>query len=313
MMNVKRYISMVAGLLLLAVPVMVPALDWAVTADVNKTEQEALQKVKQNIYERNWEAAVEALGRFMAGAKDRNLLAESSYWLAYSLNKNAEDQDEEETEIELKRRAFDALTELEKSYPDSRWLKDGRILKVEIADDLVDLGLSGYKKYIASASREDQDVELKLMAVQSLMNMDSDKAFPILERIVRTNPDSRMRDKALFVVSQCAHPGRVALLVEAAKSDSNPDIREKAVFWLGQSDSREALKALKALYTADASVRLREKIVFSISQLDGPEAATTLMEIYRGEQALEIKKKIIFWLGQMDDEEARKFLESLLQ
>lgn len=313
MMNLKRNTTVLAGLLLLVFPAMVPALDWLEAADGNKAEQETLQKAKQNIYERNWEAAVEALERFMAGAKDRNLVAESRYWLAYSLNKNAEDQDEKEMEIELKRRAFDFLTELEKSYPDSRWLKDGRILKVEIADDLVDLGLSGYKKYIASASREDQDMELKLMAVQSLMNMDSDRAFPILERIVRTNPDSRMRDKALFVVSQCGHPGRVALLVEAAKGDDNPDIREKAVFWLGQSDSRAALKALKDLYVSDASARLREKIVFSISQLDEPEAAATLIEMYRREQILEIKKKIIFWLGQMDDEEARTFLESLLR
>ncbi len=313
MINKMFYRSVCLGLWLLVLPGQVAAGSMVAFEALNQTEQESLRVAKQFVYDQKWTQAVTALEGFLAAAKDQNLIGECRYWLAYSLNKAADDQDEGEREIELKQKAFSVLTELGQRHPGSRWLKDGRILSVEIADDLVDSGLTSYKKYITSASNEDQDIELKLVALDALLQMDEAKAFPILERIIRSNPDQRMRNKALFVVSQSDHPDRVTLLLEAARSDEDPGVREKAVFWLGQSDSPQALKALKDLYSSSSSADIREKIVFAISQQGGGEAVRTLIDLYRGETRTGVKKKIIFWLGQMDEAQARKFIESLLQ
>jgi len=289
------------------------ALEGGKPFGIDKEEQEVFLKAKQFVYERKWSEAVKALEQYLPGSKEQSLTAEARYWLAYSLNKNADDADESDLEIELKQKAFKVLSELIQRYPDNRWVKDSRFLSVEIAEDLVELGLSSYKKYLTNASHDDQNTELKLVALDALLQMNRDKAFPILERIIRSNEDYRMRVKALFVLSQSDHPRRVPLLLEAAQKDSHPDVREKAIFWLGQTESKEALKALKELYHAVGSVKLREKIIFPISQQNGIEAVQVLIALYRSETSLELKKKIIFRLGQMEHDEARKFIESLLQ
>lgn len=299
--------------LMLAMSLFLLALDSPDDLDLDKKEQALLQETKQIVFRKDWIKAVAALERFKASAKDASLVSEATYWLAYSLNQAADAQDERNREIEFKQKAFALLTELGQRHPDSRWMKDGRILGVEIADDLVELGLSSYKKYISSATNEGQDIELKLVALDALLQMDEEKAFPILERVIRNNPEYRMREKALFVLSQSEHPRRITLLVEAARRDGHPKVREKAVFWLGQIECPEALASLKDLYTSAEAEGLREKIVFAISQHGDETAVKTLIALYRSEKKLEIKKKIIFWLGQMESEEARRFIESLLQ
>jgi hypothetical protein len=300
-------------LMLVAVCIRMPALDNPDSPDLDKKELARLQAAKGLVFRKEWGDAVAALERFKASAEEVVLTSEAGYWLAYSLNKLADDQDERSREIELKQKAFTQLTELGERHPDSRWVKDGRILSVEIADDLVELGLTSYKKFISSASRDDQDIELKLVALDALLQMEDEKAFPILERIIRSHAEHRMRNKALFVLSQSGHPRRVALLLQAARQDSHPSVREKAVFWLGQIPGPEALAGLKEIYASADGEGLREKIVFAISQQGDAAAVKTLIALYRSEKKLEIKKKIIFWLGQMDGEEARQFIESLLE
>lgn len=280
---------------------------------ISRADEDALQRAKKHVYARKWTDAVLALKQLQSRGKNPDQLSEAQYWLAYSLNRQAAETEGAEKKIELKQEAFSVLTDFFERYPDSRWVRDGRILSVELAEDLVDMGLSHYKKYIASASSGGEDMELKLVALDALLQMDREKAFPILERIIRSHPESRMRQKALFVLSQSGHPGVLPLLLEAAKGDKDPKVREKAVFWLGQVDDPKALTVLKDLYAKTGDPSLREKIVFAVSQQDGSEGVRVLIAFYRSEQSMEIKKKIIFWLGQLEDEEARKFLESLLQ
>ena len=86
------------------------------------------------------------------------------YWEAYTLNKMAR-RDE----------ATAAIATLRKNYPNSRWLEDAKALEVEVKQ------AAG-----SNVSPETQnDDELKLLALNGLMQSDPDRAFPILQNCSR--------------------------------------------------------------------------------------------------------------------------------
>ena len=69
------------------------------------------------------------------------------------------------------REALAATAELRKSHPSSRWLDDARALEIEIKQ-------AGGKP-VSPESADDE--ELKLMALNSFMNSDPERALPLLE------------------------------------------------------------------------------------------------------------------------------------
>src|SRR5882724_10104180 len=99
------------------------------------------------------------------------------YWRAYALNKAGN-----------KAQALTAIGELRKNYPKSNWLRDAGALEQEMRG-------GGNPENIS-------DEELKLLAIQSLMNSDPEKAVPLLEKIILGNYPPKLKDKALFVLSQ---------------------------------------------------------------------------------------------------------------
>src|SRR5215468_5818041 len=116
------------------------------------------------------------------------------YWKAYALNKSGN-----------KAQALTTIGELRKSYPRSNWLRDAAALEQEMR------GVTVNPDNIP-------DDELKLLAIQSLMNSNPDKAVPLLEKIVMGNYPIKLKDKALFVLSQSNSDEAQQILMRIAKA-----------------------------------------------------------------------------------------------
>lgn len=61
--------------------------------------------------------------------------------------------------------------------------------------------------------------------------------------------DREIRDQAVFAISQLKASDGVPILIRLAKTNPDPKIRRKALFWLGQSDDPRALKLFEEILT----------------------------------------------------------------
>ena len=283
-------------------------------ASENKNEEkveDVYKKAKQFIYQKDWIKALEKLRQVAESFPGSKLGDVSLYWSGYSLNQLSQTFESLDKILEAQEEALSQLETLMRQYPSSKWIDDAKLLRVEIAEDLVK---RGFKKYISilNGASKDPDIELKIAALDALLQMDKEKAFPILEKIIRSNKNPGLREKAIFILSQFDDPRVVPILAEVALKDNNKQTREKAIFWLGQIKRPESINQLVKIYKSIEDIELKEKVIFSIAQYGSDKGVKYLIQLFQKEKILRLKKKIIFWLGQSRSEEAKKFIEKIL-
>ena len=282
------------------------------SANSNDEKVEDLYKrAKQFVYQKDWLKAVEQFRQVAESFPGSKLKDVSLYWSGYSLNQLSQTLENLDKMLDTQKEALSQLETLMKQYPYSKWIDDAKLLRVEIAENLVKKGFKRYK-YILNGASKDPDIELKFAALDVLLHMDKEKAFPILEKMIRTNKNPVLREKAIFILSHIDDPRVVPLLAEVALKDTNKQTREKAIFWLGQIRGGKSLNQLVKIYNNIEDIELKEKVIFSISQNGGDKSIKYLIELYQKEKSFRLKKKIIFWLGQSRSEEAKKFIEKIL-
>jgi hypothetical protein len=158
------------------------------------------------------------------------------YWKAYAQNREGK-----------KDAALESIGELKKRFPQSRWKKDGEALEIEVRSS------TGNKPNPDTQG----DEELKLLALQGLMNSNPEKAIPMVEKILNGNGSPKEKSKALFVVAQSGSPQSQELIAKIARGQSNPDLQRKAVEYLAIFGGKGAGKTLAGIYadTTDAGVK----------------------------------------------------------
>jgi len=113
----------------------------------SEQSQKAFEEAKQFVYQKNWDAAVSAWEKVMAKSKINNA-DESLYWLAFSRDKMASSLADMKRQLEQKQVAIESLNSLVTKWPWSPWVKDAKLLRLEIAEALAKNGLNDYRKYI---------------------------------------------------------------------------------------------------------------------------------------------------------------------
>jgi hypothetical protein len=158
------------------------------------------------------------------------------YWKAYAQNRMGK-----------RDAALATIADLKRRFPQSRWQKDASALEIEVRQS------TGNPAHPENQS----DDELKMLAIQGLMNSDPERAMPLLEKVLNGSGSPREKSRALFVIAQRGSPQAQGLLAKVALGQSNPDLQRKAVEYLGIFGGAEARKTLADVYasTGDASVK----------------------------------------------------------
>jgi HEAT repeat protein len=153
---------------------------------------------------------------------------------------------------------------------------------------------------LLSVARNDPDSDVRQQAVFWLSQVGTEKALTALDSILRSSTDPELLDKAVFAVSQIKSDRAAQILRDYAGRDNAPeDVREKAVFWLGQQHSPSSGEFLRALYARVTVEDLKEKIIFSLSQMHSDENTRWLMDLaLNGKESIDLRKKALFWAGQ---------------
>jgi hypothetical protein len=164
------------------------------------------------------------------------------YWKAYAENK-----------LGKRSAALATIGDLKQRYPQSRWLKDAGALQLEVQQS------SGQPTKPEAQS----DDELRMLAIQGLMNSDPQRAMPLLEKVLNGNATPKEKSRAMFVMAQNGSPQSREILGRIASGQSNPELQRKAVEYLGIFGGSEARKTLSAVYASSSDEAVKRAVLKS--------------------------------------------------
>jgi HEAT repeat protein len=68
------------------------------------------------------------------------------------------------------------------------------------------------------------------------------QAVATITNAITDDPDTEVKKRAVFALSQLPKDEGVPKLIEVARTNRNPAVRKQAMFWLGQSKDARAVK-----------------------------------------------------------------------
>jgi HEAT repeat protein len=184
--------------------------------------------------------------------------------------------------------ALDTCAHLRSSYPQSQWLKECGALEIDIR-----------KRTGGSVSPQaEQDEDLKLLALQALMQQDGNRAeaMPILKNILTGNHSPKMKERALFVLTQTDSKEAQDLLGQVARGQSGPELQLKAIQMVAAQEGKRATPLLDEVYRSSSDVRVKEAIIHSYL-VSGDSGK--LLEAARGETNPQLVRAAVHTLGAM--------------
>jgi HEAT repeat protein len=200
--------------------------------------------------------------------------------------------------------------------------KDAAALQARVCGQLVQKGDASCKQRLVS--RADQGKEptansgkcptenddIRLAALNALLQVDADKAMPILKQVLakRDECSRELREKAVFLVSQKAGADGADILLETARTDPDQDVREQAVFWLSQVHDPRAVGMLDSLLLHSTDEGIREKAMFALTQQHDHGSPMLRDFATRQSEPEDLREKAIFWLGQSSNPDDENWL-----
>ena len=288
----------------LACVISAPAIRADVFTGIDNEKQQAKIEKEEDLYdqgndaidEHDWKRAARA---FQKVADMRLSHADAAlYWLAFSQSK-----------MGMRSEALSTLLQLKSTYPKSKWNDEANKTELEIRQSA---GQQIEPEHV-------DDEELKLIALNGLMQSDPDRAVPVLDRILQTSKSSKLKDKALFVLSQSSSPQAYDVLSRVARNGANPELQRRAVRYLGIMGGERNRKLLADLYASTSDIDTKKSVLRSymvagdrdhlyalakgeqnpelraeaVSQLGLIGAREELAELYKTESSTAVRKKII--------------------
>jgi HEAT repeat protein len=267
----------------------------------------------------HWGQAIEKFGQ-VAGQGGSEADA-ALYWKAYAENKAGRSQ-----------QALASLRQLAGSHPKSAWLDDGKALEVEIRGDDGNDGNDALS----------EDDELKLYALNGLLGSDPARAWPLLQKFLQGNHPPRLKEQALFVISQSDSPEARKTLVAVARGTAHPELQEKAVEYLGIAGGDANVQLLDELYRSASRPEIRKSVIRALGLIENQKSgevlrslyasapdpsirkdvleaffiqqnARALIDLYRTEKDRTVRREIVRYLSMMDSEEATQFVSKIFE
>jgi HEAT repeat protein len=253
------------------------------------------ERARQAIERAQWSQAVQ---QFTMLAQANAPRADAAmYWRAYSLDKLNRHAD-----------ALAAVSDLFKSFPASRWISDARALELQVK-----------QRTGQPVPVETGDEELKLLAIQGLQQTAPERAVPLLVKVINDVGSLRLKERALFVLSQSSAAEARTTIEKVARGGSNPELQIKAVQYIAMSGLPGKVTVLNNVYTDSSDIEVkrqvlraftmtgdRQRILTAAQTEKTPELRTEavhqlgflgardeLWQMYQKEQAVEVKRTIL--------------------
>ena len=229
--------------------------------------------------------------------------ADALYWRAFALYRRGGTDD-----------LHDALASLQsqkKRYPDAATGGDAAALGTRIRGELARRGESQSAEAIhkeadsATQGCPTDDDDMRVAALNALMQMDAAQAMPILKKVLarRDACSESLRRKAVFIVAQQESEESADILMRVARDDPSSDVRGQAVFWLGQVPGDRSVALLDSILRSSKDEDIQRKAIFALSQHPGARAGELLRDmVTREDLSEEARARAILALAQIHDD-----------
>src|SRR5216683_2005539 len=216
------------------------------------------------------------------------------YWKAYAQNRMGKRDS-----------ALATIADLKRHFPQSRWQKDASALEIEVRQSTNN-----------PAHPENQsDDELKMLAIQGLMNSDPERAMPLLEKVLNGSASRKTLAEVYASTSDASvkHAilrsymigGDHERLFAAAKGEKDDSLRREAIRQLGLV---HGTSELERLYQTETSTDVRREILQAFF-LAGDSAK--LLQAAQSEKDPELRRAAIRNLGLVHSNDSGKALQAI--
>ena len=273
------YTNRIAGCALLVAAVLAsgyaaPAPDPQVSASASP-EEKKYEEGRTLLNSSRW---AEAESAFRSVVQMRGAHADAGlYWQAYAENKMGHSAD-----------ALETCSRLRATYPKSEWIKECGVLEIELRK----------QNGGAMSPKNEQDEDLKLLALNALAQQDRPEAIPILKGILSGNQSPKMKERALFVLTQMESKESQDVLAQVARGQSGPELQTKAIQMLAAMEGKRANGLLAEVYRSSTDLKVKEAILQSYLVSDD---SAKLLEAARGETDPKLVRTAVQTLGAMGE------------
>lgn len=252
---------------------IIVSLCLAAAALSQDQEEKLYNEGRELINQSRWEEAIQRFDQVVGQGAARADAA--LYWKAYAQDKQG-----------LRSAALATLQDLKNRFPESSWLDEAKALE-----------MTARRGAGQPAEPERQvDEDLKLIAINSLMHTDPERALPLLEKVLRSNASDRLKKKALFVLAQSDSPKAREIHSRLARDGSNPELQKEAIEHLGIFGGPENRALLSEIYASSSDVRVKKRILNSFMVSGERERVLKAAE---SEQDPELRREAVQLLGVM--------------
>jgi HEAT repeat protein len=229
----------------------------------------------------NWQKAAEKFNDFIKGfPKDKDLDA-ALYWYGYSLEKQGR-----------KNEAAAPLESLIKRFPNSSWRREGIAL----------LAAMGFEDKVKAVADND-NCEIKILALQSLFQADEERAIAIISEALKANasPCPGFQAAAVTILGSRPSPRVVPILLDIARNNPDQKLRAAAIRRLGDQHDEQVTEELIKLYDADRTKEVRAQILRALIESRTPRGTAKVLEIARASDDLPARLFALRYLGELND------------
>jgi tetratricopeptide (TPR) repeat protein len=209
--------------------------------------------------------------------------------------------------------ALASIERLQKSYPKSDAANaDAAAIRAQIRSAQANLGDANAATDVATEAKglsqpracsgSKVDEEMRVAALEGLLNMNADDAVPILKDVLKQRDPCRieLRKKAIWLLSQKRSTDVVSTLLDVARNDPSVDVRKESIFWLSQAHSDQAVTALDSILFSAGDDAMRKETIFALSQnKQNDRARQAIRRAAEDEKmSMDMRSEAVFWLGQ---------------
>jgi HEAT repeat protein len=280
--GLRTALSLALGLALWSLPHVPTGIVYGFTQASAATQ--LFGEARTLFEDENWAGAAEKFRAFIAAQpRDKNVEA-ALYWLGIALKKQEKYQEAEQ--------AFERLM---KDFPQSSWVGNARMMRVELA------AMTGNRRAVDEALN-DADEDVRLVALQNVVHTEPARAVAFVAEMFKPNATASLQMKlaAVKLLGDTGSPQATPLLVEVVRQQTEQKLRKAALYALGHGKDDSALDFLKGLATQTDNTEIAKAAAFAIATLPGERASAVLAALARTSSSREIQHNAVMWLAQKE-------------
>jgi hypothetical protein len=155
----------------------------------------------------------------------------------------------------------------------------------------------------------DQPQSLRMRSV-SWMSRRGRHGFETLKRLIASDPDERIRERAVSALGSNREPEAMTLLASIVQADKNARLREQAISAMGRK--AEPAFLLKVV-ESDPEIGVKRRAVSALHSLPDGAGVPGLIQLVKTTQNLDVRRAAMSSLGSSRDPRATAFFEEVLK